>query len=62
MHLTDLYTWGSGGMPPRKSFDFRPTEFVSGAVWGEIARVGRPTANFVFKTFKKLVANTDVAC
>ena len=26
-------------LPPGKSFDFRPSEIVSGAVWGEIARV-----------------------
>ena len=26
---------GSGGMPPRKIFDFRPSEIVSGAVLGQ---------------------------
>ena len=29
--------------PPRKIFDFRPYEIVSGAVLGETARVERPT-------------------
>ena len=45
MHLTDRYTWrsvikrvkharlrGVGACPPKKIFDFRPSEIVSGAV------------------------------
>ena len=47
MHLTDRYTWqsvikcakhaclrgvGAYPPPPKKSFDFRPSEIVSGAV------------------------------
>ena len=28
-------TWGSGGMPPRKFLDTRPSEIVSDAISGE---------------------------
>ena len=27
-------------MPPRKICDFRPSEIISGAIWGKIAVVG----------------------
>ena len=33
-HEAHLLGGGSGGMPPRKMFDFRPSEILSGAVLG----------------------------
>ena len=42
--------------PPKKIFDFRPSEvFLLVLFWGEIARVGQLTAKnvvFVLETFK----------
>ena len=44
MHLIAKHdkVGGCGGMFPQENF--RPSEIVSGAVLGEIARVGLPTA------------------